>query len=408
MTRAVFQIGGLAAVGETALATVLIAFLIVVVVAIVVTLASRRRFERDLRQLIRSLEELRVGEAGRRCRVTGGSPLALAADAINRLGLDLHARWAEADTAAERWRALSDAAQDTAILTTDTDGDIRTFSAGATRLFGWDESEVLARPAAVIFDERSYKDLLPKLARRSLRNQGITAHSSLLRRDGASFPAEVAVRLLVSPNGQAIGFMMVVRDVTEQRRLEADLRDSEQRFRGLVEGLAAAVFIVRAGRIVYANPAAATLFGREARKLEGGTWREHVAARDLLVTEELLAAVEHKRSEREEFRCLLDAGGGTLEARIVADSIEFGGRPAALMLVHDETAESRVQTALQQNEAKLDAVLEAASDGILVISTEEDGAFVQMSNPAFAELLGLRVEELLGMDAIPAACSRVG
>jgi len=322
------------------------------------------------------------------------------ADSVNRLGLDLHVRWSEADSAGERWRALSDAAQDTAILTTDTDGDVRSFSAGASRLFGWDEHEVLARPAALIFDESSYKDLLPKLARRSLRTQGITTRSRLLRRDGESFPAEVSVRMLSAPGGQPMGFMMVVRDVTEQTRLESDLRGSEERFRGLVEGLAAAVFIVRGGRVVYANPAAGLVCGRAARELEGTLWRERVAARDVLVVEEMLAGVERKEAVRDELRCgLIGRGDAALDARVVISSVEFGGRPAALLLVHDETADNRATAELHGNEAKLDAVLEAASDGILVLTAERDGGVVQMVNHAFAELMGTNVDVLLGIGA---------
>jgi PAS domain S-box-containing protein len=309
-------------------------------------------------------------------------------------------RWSEADAAGERWRALSDAAQDTAILTTDTDGDVRSFSAGASRLFGWDEHEVLARPAALIFDESSYKDLLPKLARRSLRTQGITTRSRLLRRDGESFPAEVSVRMLSAPGGQPMGFMMVVRDVTEQTRLEGDLRESEERFRGLVEGLAAAVFIVRGGRVVYANPAAGLACGRAAQELEGTLWRERVAGRDVLIVEELLAGVERKQVVRDELRCgLIGRGGDALDARIVISSVEFGGRPAALLLVHDETVDNRAAAELQDNEAKLDAVLEAASDGILVLTAERDGGVVQMVNHAFAELVGMNVDVLLGIGA---------
>ncbi len=367
--------------------------------AVLLLLLSRRRFDRELRGVLHALEELRSGEVTERLELPGGSPLGLVADAVLRLSHDLHARRTEADVAGERWRALSDAAADTAILTTDTDGDVRSFSAGASRLFGWDESEVLARPAAVIFDESSYKDLLPKLARRSLRNQGITMRGRLVRRDGESFPAEIAVRMLSAASGQALGFMMVVRDLTEQTRLENDLRESEQRFRGLVEGLAAAVFIVRGGRIVYANPAAAMLCGRAARELEGTLWRERVLSRDLLVVEEALLAVERKQSLRDELRCALAGSAGAIEARIVAGSIEFEGRPAALLLVHDETAQSRAATMLERNETTLDAVLEAAADGILVFSEDRGGGVVQMVNRALAELLEIDVAVLLGLDA---------
>lgn len=364
-------------------------------VVVLALLRSKRRFDGELREIVHALEGLRLGEPGRDCAVSRGSSLALLADAANRLRLDLHGRWAEADAAAERWRALSDAAQDTAILTTDVDGDVRNVSAGGCRLFGWDESEIAGRPAAVLFDEGSYRELLPKLARRSLRAQGITTRAVMLRRDGTSFAAEVALRMLQA-GGKPIGFMLVVRDVSGEARVEAELRDAERRFRGLVEQLGAAVLIVREGRVAFANPAAARLLGGGAAELEGALFRDRIAAGDLLVVEEALAAVTGGERRREELGCGVIGGDGrTLDARLVAGPVEFGGQRAALLLIHDESAARRAAAELRANEAKLDAVLEAVSDGILVLSTDRRGT-VQMGNRAACKLLGLEPDELVG------------
>jgi PAS domain S-box-containing protein len=364
-------------------------------VVVLALLRSKRRFDDELREIVHVLEGLRAGEPGRECSASRGSSLALVADATNRLRLELHDRWAEADAAGERWRALSDAAQDAAILTTDTDGDVRSVSVGASRLFGWEESEVVGRPAAVLFEESSYRDLLPKLARRSLRAQGISTRAVLLRRDGTSFTAEVALRMLQA-GGRPIGFMLVVRDVTEQARIEAELRESEQRFRGLVLELGVAVLIVRSRRVVFANPVAARAFAREGETLEGTLFRDRIVAGDLLVVDEALEAVERDAERRDELSCRLVAGDGRIvEARIAASAVEFGGTRAVLLVVYDESAARRTAAELSANEAKLDAVLEAASDGILLLSSDRRGS-VEVGNRAACEMLGLPAAELVG------------
>jgi PAS domain S-box-containing protein len=369
-----------------------------VVVLIFGIVATRRRLTRESRQIVQVLEEIRSGKSRRRSEVGTASPLANLSDAVNRLGHEIHGRWSEAESTAERWRALIDASEDIAVITTDTDGDIRSFSAGASNLFGWDEDEVLSRPAAVVFDEDAYKDLLPMLARRTLRKQGVTTRSTLLRRDSTSFPAEVGVRLLTGATAQPVGFMMVVRDITQQLQLEGELRGSEERYRSLVEGLGEGVLILQQGRLSYANPAAASLCERPAKELEGMCWRELVATADVLVAEEAFSALEGQSGAREDLRLTLVGRDGTpcAEVRIAASAMEYAGRPAVLLLVQDETLERRMRTDLHRNETRLDAVLEATSDGIVVISDPDEGSVVQMTNRAFADLFMLRIPEFLG------------
>lgn len=364
---------------------------------VVMLLRSRRRLGDDVRGIVQSLEQLRSGRQTRRPEVEAGSALEVVSDAVDRLGRELEASWAEAETTAERWRALTDAAKDTAVITTDTDGDIRSFSPGASALFGWEEEDVVSRPASVVFDESSYKDLLPKLARRSLRAQGITTRATLLRQDESGFAAEVSVRQLQGSAAQPIGFMMVVRDISEQNRLEQELRESEQRFRGLVEDLAEGVVIVKEGRVFYVNPAAAALCGSTVQELEGTLWRERVATRDLLVVEEALAALESGARRADELRCtLLGSDGRTeTELRIKASAVDFSGEAAVLLVMQDRTAELLIESEMRHNEARLDAVLEATTDGVLVVSEEPDGRVV-IANKAFADLLGLPIEQLLG------------
>jgi PAS domain S-box-containing protein len=197
---------------------------------------------------------------------------------------------------------------------------------------------------------------------------------------------------------QPVGFMMVVRDVTDQNRLESELRDSERRYRGLVEGLSEGVLILKGGLIVYANPAAEVICGARVQQLIQTRWRDRLATRDVLVVEDALASIEGGKTAREELRCTLDVGDGesSSEVRVTASPVEFAGGAAVLLLVQDETAERRIEGELRRNEARLDAVLEATSDGILVLSEDRHARSVQMTNRSFAQMFGLSVSEVLG------------
>lgn len=358
--------------------------------------ATRRRFVRDSRELIDALETLRAGRTPRGLELDPASPLSLVGDSVRRFAHELQATRRAAEHAATQGRALADGAAHVAVVVTDEDGDIRAFSAGATALFGWEEHEVLARPATVLLDESAYRELLPKLARRSLREQGVSARATLRRRDGSAFEADILVRGLSSG---APGFALLARDVSEHVRMERELQGSEQRHRELIEGLIEGVLLIQEGKIVLANPAAQTLLGRSQRELIGQALRDFVATRDVIVVEAALGELTRRGVGEFELGSTLRGPEGTttLWVRLRGRATLHGGRPAVLVLLQDQSARERVEAELRCSEARLDAVLESATDGILVLGERTSGALVRVANRAFAEMLGWRPAELLGL-----------
>jgi PAS domain S-box-containing protein len=366
----------------------------------VLLLLSRRQLRRDLREIVIGLEDLRTGDVRRRVEVSEGSPLVLAADAVNRLASTLGERGAEAESSREKLRAMLDTAGDHAVVATGAQGEIRAFSPGAALLFGRTEDEVTGQPVGLLFEEASWRELLPKLSRRNFRERGLELRARLLRRDGTTFPGSVEVRLSPTMPG---GLVYVFRDLTEQTRLEQELRESETRYRTLVEGLAQGVFIARDGALVYANRALHHLSGLEGDALAGKPLRDFVATRDVLLVQEALAGVQAAAAPGTGSSVRgtwLDASRQPVaQVRIEISQVQHGGRPAVLGLVADETRERLIEAELRRNEARLDAVLEAASDGLLVLADPAAGWVVRMTNRAFAAQFNLPVDRLLGASA---------
>jgi PAS domain S-box-containing protein len=372
-----------------------VALLLLVSLLFSLLLIARRQQAREVREMVVVLEELRSGETRRRSEIDPRSTLAVLADAVNRLAQDLSGRFRSAAHAKEELEGFLEAARDYGVVTANADWDVQSFSLGASELFGWTEDEVDSRPASSLFQEASWKDLLPKLARRSLRERGVETRAVMARRDGTSFHAELFVRQLKGAGGDA-GYLLVVRDVTREVRLESELRDSEARYRSLVDGLGEGIAVVQDGRIVYANPAMGSLLGEAA--LDGRKLRAWVATRDLLVVEEALLAVAGEVGSRCGIRCgLVDAEGEpTAEVRMELAGIRHDGKPAALLSIIDETEEREVEAQLILNQRRLDAVVEAVSDGILVVVDTPAGSVVNMTNTAFVTTFGLSEERVLG------------
>src|SRR5262249_39752507 len=160
--------------------------------------------------------------------------------------------------------------------------------------FGGDESAIGGRPASTLFDEASWRETPPRLARRELRDEGVESRSTMIGKAGRRFPARVAIKSLRGSAGEGAGFLVVVHDVSDEGRLEEGLEEAEDRYASLVEGRKEGIAILRETRILYANSALADMCGVPVEQLSGKLLREHVATPDVLLLQERLGLLENR------------------------------------------------------------------------------------------------------------------
>ncbi len=391
-------LGGLLGGGEaTTLALVAAGLLLLVVALVGMLLLDRRERRQEVRAIVQTVEDLRSGHPPHRIPVGERSPLGLVSDAVQRLGQDLTLRRREVEETGQRLDAVMHAVHDIAVVSTDREGDIQTFSPGAAELFGWSESDLAARPVEILFGE-AWKEFLPRLAPRSLPDEGIDVRTPMVKREGEVFDALVEVRSLRGRGGEPAGFMIVVRDVSAQARRERELRASEARYRGLLEGLEVGVLVLRHSRVLYANPALAALCGSAPDELRDAPWRDYLDARDVLLVQDRLTALEDDGGEPLELELTLDPPGAAARPRVRlrAQAIEDDDGRAVLCTVEDRTVERRLWSELRHNESRLDSVLEASPDGVLVLARTPEGGVVHLTNRAFLTRFGLGEREVLG------------
>ena len=380
-------------------------------VAILLSLAAIGALRRMLRRATAQIRELR------RHPLVGGLPaesdpaLRGLAGEVNLLVDDLRSRVRQ-----EAGRGIlpgtAGGPPDLALVGLDADFVVVSFSRGATALTGWEPLEIIDRHAEALFAPGEWERLLPKLARRTLRETGISDDATLQRRDGTPFPARVSLAGAAADGGERGALLLAARDLTDERALEGRLRESEERHRGLVEGLGDGVFIVQENRIVYANPALARLVDRERDALPGLPFGDLLHSRDLLRAQEVVRRAGAGEEPAGEMAVLLAGRGGRpVEARFAWAATAFGGRPAVVGTVSDVSARAGFERILAESQARLQATLEAAGDGILLLEPGPAGAVVTLVNPAFAALFGLPADRLVGrgegdlLEALAASCA---
>lgn len=126
----------------------------------------------------------------------------------------------------ERLRTIIESAKDYAIINLAPDGRVTYWNAGAERLLGYSEAEILRKPLDVIFLEEDRRNAVPA---RELENALKTGHEDderwHVRRDGSRFWASGVVRPTRNAIGAVTGFVKVFRDMTERKGAEQRLAE---------------------------------------------------------------------------------------------------------------------------------------------------------------------------------------
>src|SRR5215207_3151259 len=162
-----------------------------------------------------------------------------------------------------RYRTILDAAFE-AIVTITPDGVVRWFNRRAERMFGYRAEEVIGRPVTLLMPER-YRDLCVATLHRDLRTGqarvvGGTTELVGLRKDGREFPIEMSLGETLE-DGERL-FTAVIPDVTERKKLEQVIRESEERFRSLVRYSSDIITLLEAdGTVRYVSPAVERITG---------------------------------------------------------------------------------------------------------------------------------------------------
>ena len=198
--------------------------------------------------------------------------------------------------------------------------------------------------------------------------------------------------------GRLVKISGAVQDVTWRKKMEEELRDSEARYRSLVELSPDAVVVHSEGKMVYVNAAGVRLYGasspaemigKNPLDLVHPDYREAVRARmaDHLKKREPAPLMEQK---------YVRADGSVIDVEVAGVPINYGGKRAAQVVVRDITGRKRIEAALRESEKRFSALIRHGWDIVSII--EADG-IIRYESPAIERVLGYKPEEMIGTNA---------
>ncbi len=215
-----------------------------------------------------------------------------------------------------------------------------------------------------------------------------------LRKNGQLFPVLIFATTILKRD-EVTGLRGVLVDISERKQFELALRESEARYRNLVEQSPDAIIVHERGRILFANQAAVKIYkGKAVDEMIGQSifrfihpdFREVVRQRVL----EIAAKGKPAPLLREKHVAL---DGTELDVEVVGTLLEYQGRKVNLAIIRDITEKLKYQRALQESEGRFKSILTSMIDIVFLFDPNGKLLFFNTPNP---QQLNLKLENYLG------------
>ncbi|NMF59004.1 response regulator [Pseudanabaena yagii] len=221
-------------------------------------------------------------------------------------------------------RAILDGT-DYAIISTDLNGIIQTFNAGAEKMLGYTKEEVVGKVTPEIFhDPQEIVNNITKASKIlgkdigvgfealiSMASQGLIDEEWInIRKDGSRFPISISVTVLKDDNDQPIGTLSVRQDISDRKLAEESLRESEKRFASLASAAPVGIFQINPNNeCTYVNGFWSQITGQEPSMALGYGWLQTIHPDDReQIHQQWIQAIEQQAHYQGEGRCIKSDG----------------------------------------------------------------------------------------------------
>jgi PAS domain S-box-containing protein len=299
----------------------------------------------------------------------------------------------------KKLRFMFENARDAVILV-DRNGKIVDIGGTAQNLLGYNPQTFIGVGLAEfgVFEEKELVRIA-EIFKEAVKGGAIRGllQTVVKRRDGSLVPVEVSTKA-VEDNGKVEAFLCILRDISERKRAEEALQESEERFRTLIENISDAIMVLEwDGTIRYDSPSIRRVLSYEPQELVGTNIFELIHPEDRERAREALgpsfidvlgAQVPLDLRMRHK-----DGSFGIMEG-LVQNLLGDPKVQGILANYRDITERKSIEEALQQSEEKLRTIFDNASDVLLYL---DNGGRVLDINNKIESVIGYTRDELVGV-----------
>ena len=293
----------------------------------------------------------------------------------------------------EKYRNLFELAPD-ALVTLDMKGVITSCNAAALATSGYSRDEIVGKHFSKlgflrIRDMSKYLTLFASTAKGNVpKPVRVTWHS----KDGTPLVSEFHVGP-IKEDSKTVGFQVTARDITERKKAEDALRESEEKYRDLFENAMDAILTLDLKGNITATNSSVLRFGYKKEDLVGKSILDFVSQEYLPTVMKDFSRVTQREPAKNETEIVVPTGKILVEynARAI---VKEGNVTGVQLNLRDVTERKKVEDAVRSSEAKLRAILASSPEAVSV--SDLNGKLVDC-NEAFLKLHGyFSKEELIG------------
>jgi PAS domain S-box-containing protein len=283
-----------------------------------------------------------------------------------------------------------------AVIATDLSGRITYWNSFAEKLYGWPAAEITGRSVLEIVLPQAGQEQAVEIMSRLQGGQSWSGEFMVRRRDGATFRAFITDTPIYNDEGSLIGIVGVSTDITERKRAEEALRESEDRYRAIIDQ--ATVGVGQADlndNFTIVNQKYCDITGYSAAELLGMRIQDITHPDDMSRNTTLRERMFAEGVPYEIEKRYIHKNGSVVWVNLGVSAIrDSEGKPqSSIAVVLDITQRKRAEEALRESELRLRTMFAASRDGILV----EDNERIVYVNKSYAQLFGYDdPEELIG------------
>ena len=292
----------------------------------------------------------------------------------------------------EKWFSTTLASIGDAVIATDMNGGVTFMNSIAQSLTGWSQAEATGKSMDLVFDivnretRRPVENPVKKVFREG-KVVGLADHTLLLSKDGKEFDIEDSAAPILTDAGEGFGVVLVFRDITERKRAEETLRQSQERYHLLFDSIPHPVWVydLKTLAILDVNQSAVRNYGYSHEEFLS------LSIKDIRPPEDVSAllenvATEPPNTESDSVWKHRKKDGTLIDVEITSHPLIYGGGDARLVVATDITARKRAEEETKRQKELLQLILESIADGVVV--ADSNGKFL-LFNTAAEQVLGI-------------------
>jgi PAS domain S-box-containing protein len=277
---------------------------------------------------------------------------------------------------------------------TDAEGKVIIVTPSVQELLGYTSGELLGTPLADLYENPELRtELLHRLQEHGGRYKGFEA--ALRHKDGSRVWVSSNIQFLYDDNGEVSGVQGMVRDITQHKLTEENLRKSEQKFRAIIDHMLDIYYRTDAeGKLIMASPSCKELLGYSQEELLGTRLSDLYV--DPSTREIFMQKLVEQGGKYYGFENSLRRKDGSEIWAVASSQFYFddaGNIAGVEGIVRDITRRKQMEDALRESEQKQRTIFENMMD--TYVRTDRKGIVVMVS-PSVEKLLGYTPGEVIG------------